>query len=533
MILRPYQADAVDSAMEHLANHNATLMICPTGTGKTVAFAHLIERFRSRGRCMVIADREELLDQARDKIKAVTGIYPDLEMADSRASEGFLKSPIVCSSIQTQRSGNGAKRWERFDPHEFALLIIDEADLAAADSYRAMIRHYRQNANLKLFGCTATPDRHDKQALGEIFESVCFNYGLVDAIQEGWLVPVKRQYLSVEVDFSGVKYTLGDFNGADLREVLGRGTTLEQIASDSIQYAGRRRTLVFSDSVENAERLTEAFNRHAIGNAQIVTGETPKDERRDLIDGYRNGRFQFLINVGVATRGFDVPEIACVVLARPTLSRSLYSQMCGRSTRPIGGIVDGLDSATARREAIARSDKPDTLLLDIIGKNTKHKLITAADILGDKYSDEVVAKAEQAMRESDGACDVMAELEEARRRHNAEIEAEAKRKGALTLKRKSKATDIDPFGYYGLERRELGNGSPMTDTQRDKLERWRIKGFEILAHDDAEQIIDEVRSRARRGLCTLNMARQLKRRGHDPDMPFDEAKALMKEWFGE
>jgi superfamily II DNA or RNA helicase len=527
--LRPYQQDAVDSAMEHLQRHNATMLVCPTGGGKTIMFGELIKRFLPRGRTMVIAHREELLAQSRDTIQAVTGIRPDLEMADSYACDGMYKSPIVVSSVQTQTAGrNGSRRMLRFDPHEFGLLIIDESHHAPADSYREVIGHYRQNPNLKLFGCTATPDRHDRQALGEIFESVCFNYDLVDAINEGWLVPVKRQYLNVIVDFADVRYTLGDFNGKDLRELLSQGTILEQIASDSIQYASNRRTLVFSDSVENAERITEVFNRHAMGSARIVTGETDKTERRKLIAAYRAGGFQFLVNVGVATEGFDVPEIACVVLARPTCSRSLYSQMAGRSTRPIGGVVDGIVSADARKAAIAASAKPDTLLLDIIGKNTKHRLITAADILGGKYSDEVIAKADAAMQESNAGCDVLEALEEAHRLHNAEIEAEAKRKGGLSLKKKSDAKDVDPFGIYQLQRPDYDDGSPMTGDQREKIDRWKIKASKDLTEAQANEIIGEVRSRARRGLLTLNQEVTLKRyKVETMDMSFQTASTLI------
>lgn len=527
--LRPYQSDAVDSAWEHLQRHNSTMMVCPTGGGKTIMFAELIKRFLPQGRAMVIAHREELLDQARDKIQTVTGIRPDLEMAESRACDGMYKSPIVVSSVQTQTAGrNGNRRMNRFDPNEFALLIVDESHHSCADTYRDVIDHYRQNPKLKLFGCTATPHRHDKQALGEIFDSVCFDYGIVDAINEGWLVPIKRQYLTVVVDFSGVRYSLGDFNGKDLRELLACGETLKQIASDSIQYAGNRRTLVFSDSIENAETLTEVFNRHAIGSARIVTGETPKDERRSLIAAYRMGGFQYLVNVGVATEGFDVPEIACVVMARPTCSQSLYSQMAGRSTRPLAGAVDGVDSAAGRKAAIAASAKPDTLLLDIIGKNTKHKLVTAGDILGGRYSDEVVERAEREMAESGLPCDVAEMLEETQRRHNAEIEAEAKRKAALSLQRKSGSVDIDPFGEYGLPRPHDPYKRPMTADQREKMERWKIKKFDKLTEAEADQIIHEMQRRARNDLLTLNQERALKRYGYDTSrMTFAEARTIM------
>jgi superfamily II DNA or RNA helicase len=536
MILRDYQQQAVESACEHLEKHDATLIVAATGLGKTVMAGELIRRTLGKGRVMFIADREELLDQARDKIETITGIRPDLEMADSRACDGMFKSPIICSSIQTQRSGsNGTRRWNKFNPDEFALLFIDEADLAAADSYRAMIDHYRQNPKLKLAGCTATPDRHDEKALGMIFDSVCFEYNIKEAKDEGWLVPIVQKYLSVQVDFAGVRYSIGDFNGADLKEILSRGTTLEQIASDSIQYAGERRTLVFSDSIENAERLTEAYNRHRIGSAKIVTGETPKDERRELVADYRSGAFQYLVNVGVASRGFDVPEIGCVVAARPTCSRSLYQQQIGRGTRIWPGVIDGLVTCDERKAAIAESAKPDLLVLDIVGNSLKHKLITCADILGGTYDDRVVELAEREFRDSSIPLDVADALEKAQYRHNEEIEAEAKRKDALQLRRKSTGRDIDPFEVFGIANRPArgwDNDRPIDNEQRTKLEKWGIDGIDKMNHSSASKMIREFQLRTRRGLATYKQTKQLvKRWGMTPEearrTTFEEAGRCM------
>lgn len=536
MQLRKYQQQAVDSAIEQLAEHPATLLIMPTGAGKTVVFGDIIRQTIGSGRVMVVAHREELLDQARDKIQAITGIRPDLEMADSRACDGMFKSPIVVSSVQTQVSGrNGVRRMHRFDPNEFAMLIVDEAHHAAADTYRAVIDHYRTNDRLRVLGVTATPDRHDEKALGMIFDSVAFEYGITDAIEEGWLVPIVQKYLSVEIDFSGVKYTLGDFNGADLREVLSHGSTLEQIASDSIQYARERRTLVFSDCIDNAERLTEAYNRHCISSAKIVTGETPKDERRNLIADYRAGRFQFLVNVGVATEGFDVPEIACVVMARPTCSRSLYAQMAGRGTRPLGGIVDGLDTDSARKSAIEESGKRDLLILDLVGNSTKHKLITCADILGGNYDDRIVELAEREMRESAVPVDVADALETAKRKRNEEIEAEARNKELLQLRRKSSGRDVDPFEVFGIPQgaaRGWDNDRPVDDEQRTKLEKWGIDGIDKMNHVSAAKMIREFQLRTRRGLATYKQTKQLVRRwGMTPEearrTTFEEAGRRM------
>jgi superfamily II DNA or RNA helicase len=519
--------------MEHLRRVDATLVTMPTGTGKTVYFAHVIQQMQPQGRAMVIAHREELLDQARDKIEAVTGIRPDLEMADSRANEGWLKSPIVVSSVQTQTAGRTAKRYTRFDPNEFGLLIIDEAHHCCADTYREVIGHYRQNPRLKVIGVTATPDRHDGEALGQIFESVAFDYEITDAIAEGWLVNVTQKYLSVTVDFQGVPIVLGDFQGKALRELLAQGNTLEAIASDSVQWAGQRKTLVFSDSVQNAETLCENLNRYTFGCARIVTGETPKDERRQTIGDYRDGRFQYLCNVGVATEGFDVPDIGCIVMARPTCSRALYAQMLGRGTRPLTGVVDAQPDALRRVAAIQSSPKSDVLVLDIVGNSAKHKLVTAGDILGGKYSDAEIAGAEQLLRESPLPRDVAGALDEARRRLNAEILAEAQRQEGLKLKARSKARDVDPFGVFGVMRRTLTAGIPIDEEQSAKLKKWGIDGLENLDWSAAQQLVDEFRSRTRRGLATYRQIKNLTRlwgmtKDQAQQTSFPEASRIMQ-----
>ena len=496
-------------------------------------FAHAIKRFQPRGRAMVIAHREELLDQARDKIETVTGIRPDLEMADSRADEGWLKAPIVVSSVQTQTAGRTTKRYTKFDPNEFGLLIVDEAHHAAADTYREVIAHYKKNPRLKVLGVTATPDRHDGEALGQIFDSVAFDYGITDAIAEGWLVNVTQKYLSVMVDFGGVPIVLGDFQGKALRELLAQGNIIETIASDSVQWAGDRKTLVFSDSVQNAETMCEVLNRHCLGCARIVTGETPKDERRQTIGAYRDGRFQYLCNVGVATEGFDVPDIACVVMARPTCSRSLYAQMLGRGTRPLPGVSDAYPDAPSRVAAIQASPKSDVLVLDIVGNSAKHKLVTAGDILGEKYSDDEIETAEELLRASPLPRDVAGALEEARRRLNAEILAEAQRQEALKLKARSKSRDVDPFGVFGMMRRTLGAGGPVDDDQRARLQKWGIDIPDNLDWTAAQQLVDEFRARTRRGLATYRQVKNLVRRwGMTEDQaqrtPFVEASRIMK-----
>ncbi len=517
MILRDYQQQAVESVHEALQEHDSDLIVLPTGTGKTVVFGEIIRQYMPKGRVMVIAHREELLDQACEKIKMLTGITPGLEMAEFETLEGGLVTDqVVVSSVQTHVSGwRGNRRMHKFNPDDFSLLVIDEAHHAAANTYRAVIDHYRSNESLKVLGVTATPDRLDEKALGDIFESVSFDYEIITAIQEGWLVPVKQRYLSVEIDFQGVRYTLGDFNGKELRELLAEGSTLEQIASDTIQYAGDRLTLVFSDCISNAERLTEAFNRNESGSAYIITGQTPKDERRRLVAAYRASEFQYLVNVGIATEGFDVPEIACVVQARPTCSRSLYAQQAGRGTRPLTGIVDAHREYKERCAAILASGKPDLLILDIVGNSKKHKLIHAGDLLGGDYSDEVIELAEREAVERGAPVDVLDGLEQSQLKLNAQIQAEADEKERLAMHKRSQSEAVDPFGVFGLQDLRVKGwddaGRRASGDQVEKLKKWGIE-IKDMSGTQADTLINEFRKRTRRGLCTYKQSKQLIKR---------------------
>jgi len=529
--LRSYQQAAVDAVFEAWQAARSTLIVQPTGTGKTIVFAHVIDRLPA-GRVMVLAHREELIFQAADKIRCVTGRPPDIEMAEMRADHGPLwdRSRVIVSSIQTQCAGrNGDARMKRFDPGEFSLVIIDEAHHATAPTYRRVLGHYHQNPNLRVLGVTATPDRHDEKALGQIFESVAHDYELVDAIQDGWLVPIRQRAVYVEgLDYSSVRTTAGDLNGADLARVLEYEETLHGIAYPTMELAAGRKTLVFAASVAHAERLCEIFNRHKPECARFVTGTTPKDERREMFADYARGGFQILVNVGVATEGFDEPGIQAIVMARPTKSRALYAQMAGRGTRPLPGLVDGIDTAEGRRACIADSPKPACEIIDFVGNSGRHRLITTADILGGNYSDDVLERARKAARDAGGApVDMLDALADAERQL-AEERARARR-AALRMKATYRTQAVDPFGVLGVEpRRERGwdKGRQPSEKMLALLERQGID-TSGLTFTQARQLVGEVIARFERKACTYKQARVLARFGYPTDVPFAEASRII------
>ncbi len=335
MQTRQYQLEALDGIIAQLNDNASTLLVMATGTGKTFVFSHVAKEFMRWGRVMVLAHRGELIYQAVNQLTKIAGCEPDIEMADYHATRGRNQSRIICSTIQSQIAGmNGEGRMTKFRPEDFSLLITDEAHHAAANSYKKVIAYYQQNKTLKHLGVTATPDRADELALGQIFETVAFEYGILEAVKDGYLVPIQQQAVYVEdLDFSGMRTTAGDLNGKDLAAVMETEAMLHEIAAPTIELTTNKKTLVFAASLMHAERLTEILNRHRADSAKWVHGGTPKDERAIMFREYGERRFQYLVNVGVATEGFDDPGIEVVVMAKPTKSRSLYAQCLDTETQ--------------------------------------------------------------------------------------------------------------------------------------------------------------------------------------------------------
>jgi superfamily II DNA or RNA helicase len=541
MQLRDYQQQAVDGVFDCLKSHNSTLVVLPTGTGKTVVFSHIIDQWKS-GRVMVLAHREELIRQAADKIERVTGERPEIEMASERADMHiFRRGKVVVSSIQTQMAGRNAKRMEKFDPASFGLVVVDEAHHATAPSYQAVIDHYR-SGGAKILGVTATPDRSDEAALGRVFESVAHVYEINDAINDGYLVPVHQQFVQVDsLDYSGIRTTAGDLNGGDLAELMEQERNLQAVAAPVIALAKWKRTIVFAASVAHAERLAEIINRKRPNSARWVCGETPRDERAQTLRDFASGQIQFVVNVGVLTEGFDDPGIEVVAIARPTKSRSLYAQMVGRGFRPLPGTIDGLPDADSRRLAIARSRKPKVEVLDFVGNSGKHKLITTADVLGGNYDDQTIDRARKSVQDGGTAADMNEALEEAKRaiaeekRRKKEEEEEERRRLELAARRKivakanMRVQTVDPFDVFDIEpERERGwdTANPLSDKQKEMLERNGI-ATEGMSKRRAGQLISEIIGRRARGQCSFKQARILQKHGYATDVSFERASAII------
>ncbi|HEX6827236.1 MAG TPA: DEAD/DEAH box helicase [Nitrospiraceae bacterium] len=506
MRLRDYQITCHDKVLEAWRSHVSALVVMPTGTGKTVLFAHVIKS-RQPGRTMVLAHREELIWQARDKIVRATGLSCGVEMADMIAATNlFGRDEVVISTIQTQCSGGDKKRMERFDPFTFTTLIVDEGHHSPSPSYRSVLAWYRKNPELRVLGVTATPDRADQLALGEIFETVAFEYGMIDAINSGWLVNIAQHFAVVSgLDFSHLHTLAGDFNNGELKALMEIEENIQGVCQPTLEVMYGldkdalaamkppewgaylrglnvipRRTIVFTASVAQAEACCNIFNRAVPGCAKWVCGETPKEKRRELLQEFATGKLSLVANCGVLTEGFDDPGVEIISMARPTKSRSLYAQMVGRATRPLPGLVDGLPTASERMAAIKASPKPFCRILDFVGNSGRHRLITCADILGGKSSPEAIQRAvEKTIAEGKPKLVLTtlsnAEKKIAEERQKAKEDAERQeeaRKAALVAKSKFSMYEVDPFNGHGEKSSLSKDGHwqrPVSEKQKNVL----------------------------------------------------------------
>lgn len=338
--LRPYQEqsrEAVEREWEE--GRKRTLLVLPTGTGKTVVFSKIVEdQVKLGDRCLILAHRGELLEQASDKLLKATGLKTATEKAE-QTSLG-TQAKVVVGSVQTlQRE----KRLAKFEPEHFNTIVVDEAHHCISEGYQKVLGHF---PNAKVLGVTATPDRGDMKNLGEYFESMAYEYSLNDAIREGYLSPIKALTIPLKVDLSEVKQQAGDFSTSDLDTAL--DPYLEQIADEMVKYCANRKTVVFLPLVKTSQKFKDILNGKGLKAAEVNGASA---DREKVLKDFEEGKYNVLCNSMLLTEGWDCPSVDCVVVLRPTKVRGLYSQMVGRGTRLAPG-------------------KKELLLLDFVRQNT-------------------------------------------------------------------------------------------------------------------------------------------------------------------
>jgi ATP-dependent helicase IRC3 len=377
--LRDYQTAALDAVDAALARGiRRQLISLPTGAGKTVIFADLIRR-RS-GRALVLAHRDELISQARDKIETA---LPGAEVGMVKASRDEVDAQVVVASVATvSRDGRLARL---ADSGRFATIVVDEAHHAAADSYRRVIGALDTEL---LVGVTATPDRSDGLGLDGVFQEIVYEKSMTDLIEAGYLCDLRATQVAIDADFGALGVRAGDIIESQAAAMLVAANAPDVVAEAVAEHAADRCILVFTPSVALAEATAVAMTGRGIPTSAL-SGETPEEERRQILRDLRSGALQAVVNCAVLTEGFDEPRVDCVVIARPTKSRALYTQMVGRGTRTYPG-------------------KRDALILDLVGATMRHDLVSLADLVGVDADEVRRSGVRQAVAEAKAAAEAVA-----------------------------------------------------------------------------------------------------------------------------
>ena len=505
MELRPYQQEARTAVEQDWSDgFHKTLLVLPTGCGKTIVFCKIVEDMvRQGGRCLILAHRGELLEQAADKLLTATGLRCAVEKAEESCLDSWYR--VTVGSVQTLMR---EKRLQQFPTDFFNVIVVDEAHHVLADSYQRVLEHFPA---AKVLGVTATPDRGDMRNLGQYFEHLAYEYSLPRAIKEGYLSPIKAVTIPLKLDLTGVGIQAGDFKNSDLDTAL--DPYLHQIAREMRTYCAQRKTVVFLPLVRTSQKFRDILEQEGFRAAE-VNGSS--EDRAEVLRDFNDGKYNVLCNSMLLTEGWDCPSIDCVVVLRPTKIRSLYCQMVGRGTRTAPG-------------------KDHLLLLDFLWHTERHELCHPASLICESL--EVAQRMTEALEDAAG-CPV--DIEEAEER--AESDVVAQREEALAKQlaemRSRKRKLVDPLQFeMSIQAEDLAGYvpsfgwemSPPSDKQVQSLEKWGIRPDEIECAGKASLLLDRLAKRRSEGLTTPKQIRCLEQRGfrHVGQWRFEEASHMI------
>lgn len=512
--LRPYQAEAINAIREEFRRgKRSTLLVLPTGTGKTVTFGMASRLTMEKGgRVLVLAHRGELIEQTSSTFDLL-GIEAGIEKAGSYA-RSLYEPDCVIATVQTLQRD----RLQSWDRNHFNLLVTDEAHHATADSYQKIYKHFSRARHL---GVTATADRADEDELSDVFESVAYELSLWDAMRATPPGPYLSRLLfvqcDVQIDLRDIRTTGGDFNQADLEE---RIRPLVDVLSNAIrQEVGARQTLVFTPDVGSSQAIATALGSLGL-RADWVSGDDR--DRKVKIERYRSGEIQILCNCALLTEGFDAPATSAIVLCRPTKSRALYAQMVGRGTR-------------------LAPEKENCLIVDFDYLTQRHKLCNPIDLFDTTHTDpEIIALAEEALtlKTKNQRQDLAEAIEKAEKEHK---ERQVLRIRAREREVKYRKVCYDPaatcetLGLAWRGRSPDAVAKMATQGQVDALRRFKVDGAERISKTKASTLLDYLVSRSKAGLATHKQVAWMIARGVDPEVAraktFEEASATLDQLF--
>lgn len=504
MELRPYQEEAKEAVIAQWDKGiKKTLLVLPTGTGKTIVFSKVIEdRVKKGDRVLVLAHRGELLEQAADKLYKSTGLKCAVEKAEQTCLGSWYR--IVVGSVQTLMR---EKRLNKLSPDFFNSIVIDEAHHCISDGYRRVLDHF---SNANVLGVTATPDRGDMKNMGQVFESLAYEYTLPQAIRDGYLSPIKAVTIPLKLDLTGVGIQSGDYKPGDLGTAL--DPYLYQIAEEMKNYCANRKTVVFLPLIKTSQKFRDILNEKGFSAAE-VNGKS--SDREQILKDFDEGKYNVLCNSMLLTEGWDCPSVDCVVVLRPTKVRSLYSQMVGRGTR----LCEGKDHL---------------LLLDFLWHTQRHELCRPASLICEnaEVAEKMTENLEKAgypidieEAEEQASNDVVAQREEALAKQLQKMRTR-KRKLVDPLQFEMSIQAEDLSGYVPAFGWEM---SPPSESQIKTLEKLGILPDEIDNAGKAAKLLDRLNKRRLDGLTTPKQIRFLENKGfkHVGTWQFEDARKLI------
>jgi superfamily II DNA or RNA helicase len=507
-------------------------------THNTAVAALIALAFDPSRRVLVLVHRIDLIEPM---VRALRSLCPDdvVEIEDARHSArhrgGLFDDDVGRIVVASKDSLCKWKRLRKWRPDEVGLIICDEVHHLSPQN-KTFVRILRHFKGYKLVGLTATVDRLDGVGLGAYFQRIVYSYECQDAIEDGWLVPVRQQCETVNGwDLSAIsRLSGGDFPVAQLDGILREEKPLQALATAALKYGcqgGRARpTLIFCVSVDHAEICADVINRQKPGSAEYLCGEDDPEYRKQQMERFARGEFQFLAGCLLFAEGFDEPTVEVIIMGRPTLSRILYSQMAGRGFRLHPTIVDAINDApdAAARKAIIRdSVKPSLLLVDMVGASNRHRLRprSAVDLLGGDFPPEVVEKAADLMGSTPGAKNPTQVLKAARQRLD---DDERRRRREVVMRAELLSREVDPFDWLGVKpkrRTSLNRGRLASPKQIQYLAATGVPLPAKLSRKAASQLIETVKKKRDEGPPSEKMAAILRRYGAPVErMTFKEAR---------
>lgn len=508
MQLRPYQSEAIEKIREQWnGGAKRTLLVLPTGTGKTIVFCKLTEALVTEGdRVLILAHRGELLEQAADKMKKATGLGCSMEKADDTSIGEWFR--VTVGSIQTLMR---EKRLKRFAPDHYDAIIIDEAHHVLSDSYLRVLNHF---ADAKVLGVTATPDRGDMRNLGEFFETLAFEYSLPQAIRDGFLVPIRAQTIPIKIELG--KHDGKEYSAAFVGNAL--DPYLSSIASEMAVRCKGRKTVVFTPLIATSVKLKGLIQSAGMRVVE-VNGES-KDRAQILKDWDDGNKYDVLLNSMLLAEGWDSPMVDVIIPLRATKVRALYCQIVGRGTRVFGCDVNELGiTSEERRSRIAKSSKPHLTIIDFLWHSDRLDLCRPAHLVCEDA--EVADKMTERINESGAPMELDDDAVGAAEEDTVTAREEALAKMLAELQHK-KAKLVDPVQYeMSIGSADLSGYKPAfgweaekpSSDQVESLAKLGIMPNSIDSAGKAQRIIDTVKHRKESGLSSPKSIRFLERKG--------------------